>query len=233
MANAPGATLRRDDGTIVDHPGVDALRATYSDGAPATDSDELAAEHSASCGYSCTSRKLEPCYGGQIYGRVKHTTKGTWLQYWIFYYYRPHGVPGFTSHEGDWRTFQVHLPNGSTNPDRAMYSVEEDGEVCSWTNFTTESDRPVVYVGAGSHAIHRDAGISQADDGSDDEHRGNGRRVDPALVLITDTAPGWTAWPGTWGSTAGIVAGSPPGPAFQEDGDLWDAPDNVSWSTCE
>jgi hypothetical protein len=233
MAEHRRAALQRDDDTRIDAPGLAALRAVYADGVPASEGDDLVAGTSSGCGVVCTAAALERCHGSRIYGRVLRTSAGArWLQFWIFYYHQDHGAAGFTAHEGDWETIQLHLPAGATTPDSVLYSQGEDGESCAWTALERQGTRPVFYVAAGSHGVYARPGVSEQDPLPPDRHRGGGRAVDPRLAVLSDDAPAWVAWPGRWGSTDGKIEGSPHGPAFEDDGDRWDAPDALGWPAC-
>jgi len=162
-------------------------------------------------------------YADRTYGRVAYgNDDALWLQYWFFYYYDDQTNFGGGAHEGDWEMVQVRL--GATNqPDRAAYAqhgrdidlpIEKlGGETCGWSQVESFGGRPIVYVAQGSHASYFRPGHYDTPD-PDDNADGEGISGSPIIDEIRSDSPGWVAWPGKWGDTAGD-AESPPGPAFQ------------------
>lgn len=154
-----------------------------------------------------------------VYGRATRDSVGKlWLQYWVPYYYNGFEFMGFGPHEGDWELIQLRLDETSLIPLEAVYSAHNGGARCDWSKVPKragEPDVPVVFVAANSHAAYFKGGTSDDPVGSNpDRHRGNGQAFRPAIEMIRDGAPGWTAWPGDWGST-GPPTGSPAAPVSQ------------------
>ncbi len=94
---------------------------------------------------------------------------------------------------------QIRL-NASEQPEQAVYSQHKSAESHAWKDTPKAGDTPLVYVARGSHANYFSAGshwtgtwFDQAD--------GKGPQIAPTLEVLTDTAPAWLLWPGSWGDT--------------------------------
>ena len=155
-------------------------------------------------------------YADRAYGHAVHESNGpTWLQYWFFYYYNDKNYLGMGLHEGDWEMIQIRV-GGDAKPNAATFAQHRDGEALNWTDLklraSPDGDVPVVYVGRGSHASFAAPGehwpmFPLPPDYSD----GEGPLVRPTLEVISDQSPGWTLWPGKWGSSDS----SPTGPGLK------------------
>jgi Vacuolar protein sorting-associated protein 62 len=156
----------------------------------------------------------DPRYADRVYGHVVHQSNGqTWLQYWFFYYYNDKNYLGIGLHEGDWEMIQIRLGRDG-KPNAATFAQHRDGEAFNWSDLelraSPDGDVPVVYVGRGSHASFARSGehwpmFPLPPDYSD----GKGPLIRPAFEAISDQEPGWTGWPGKWGSSDS----SPTGPS--------------------
>lgn len=163
-----------------------------------------------------------PGNGDITYGQVLEGEAGTTiLQYWFFYYSNPKEYFDVGEHEGDWEGIQIILDDELV-PMVATYSQHTWRESCMWENIETTSDnRPVVYVGDGSHASYFTPGNHDVystpylvQDSADGENAAN--PVDPSVVDITER-PDWVGWAGTWGASPdppGPIGGSPIGPLY-------------------
>lgn len=183
-----------------------------------------------------------------VYARVKALPDGTVIQYWINYPVNDHPR---LFHEGDWEMVQVRL-DGALQPFRAEYSQHEAGQWREWSDVekVDGSERPVVYVAAGSHASYFRPGEFElvpylAWDFAD----GNGSALSPQVKVIPELEQAgetfsWLAFSGRWGEQTdaalclpeipGVFSPTghrdgPPGPAFQ--GVKWSDPAN--WLAAE
>ena len=178
------------------------------------------------------------------------------LQYWLWYAFNPYSpsVPAgelWQVHEGDWEAVEVLLDR-SGKPLVAGYSQHGEGTRRSWSRVPRRGSHPIVYVALGSHANYFRPGTHRFDprvvepllisiieqNGYEPvDHTGAGSTLRLNLVRITETAPGWMAYTGTWGEDqflrapgqAPIAFGTGPrGPALHE---LWRVPvaDVLGW----
>ena len=76
----------------------------------------------------------------------------TVIQYWFSYYYDDWA----NEHEGDWEMACVLVKDGA--PVGVAVSQHEGGEYREWNDLESREGRPVLYVAAGSHALHFEAG---------------------------------------------------------------------------
>jgi hypothetical protein len=183
-----------------------------------------------------------PGFRNVTYGRVVRA-HGVWLQYWFFYFLNDYQLAWGTGvHEGDWEMVMFRLapepgPDGRTQPEIAVYAQHTFCEVREWADVwrlarekesrkeevaPEDHDRPLVYVGRGSHASYFRPGYHETDfyDVTD------GRRapkVRPKLVVVSEPVPGWWRWPGRWG---GHRAGEW-GPDAPIRHDVWTHPDSL------
>ena len=157
-----------------------------------------------------------------VYGRVA----GDWLQYWLWFADNPQdrGVLRTGRHEGDWELVQVRV-DGS----QAVFSQHSSAERCGRDELRFEGSRLVVFAAHGSHALYPVAGLrDRMWPDPNDEARGDGERVRPRVVEVSESSPQWMSFSGRWGASRARwwVPGesdSPRGPAFQ--GVRWDDPE--------
>jgi hypothetical protein len=160
-----------------------------------------------------------------VYGR----RAGQWLQYWLLFEEntQDRGLFRTGRHEGDWEMIQLRLRDG--RPVQAVYAQHSGAESCGFRWAARGGRRPVVFLARGSHAAYfvggrRDRVWPDPNDVAD----GDGPRVRPRLVRVSESRPEWMRYRGRWGETrAGWVPGemdSPRGPAFQPQG-RWTDPD--------
>jgi hypothetical protein len=125
-----------------------------------------------------------------------------WLQYWFFYLYNSKNVI-IGEHEGDWEMIQLGLGD-DRNPDEVTYAQHGNGEKKPWKKIKKEEGdtAPVVLVAFESHAPYFNANPRHPYRGGLDRATGDGERVLPTLVHMTDR---WAEWPGTWGASVGDV----------------------------
>jgi hypothetical protein len=206
--DAPGNALKREDGTVLAAAkpaagqaqlSLDFLRARrYASRANVNDSDVIG---HAKKDYLDSYRQLHPQerYRNRIYGRAVDGEENLWLQYWFFYYYNDAPVRwiGYGKHEGDWEMIQLRV-DAQGRPDLAVYAQHREAGVREWVDVqkAANGDTPVVYVARAAHASYFAPGNHWND-------RADGGRPGPplALEIVTDTTPGWIAWPGRWGDT--------------------------------
>jgi hypothetical protein len=157
-------------------------------------------------------------------------------------YYDDPGFLGFGVHEGDLEMIQLRL-NAQGTPDAASYSQHRSGVRAAWNQLelamTSDGLVPVTYSARGSHANLLRAGISiSARSFLPDHNDGQGYRVRPELIVLSDTEPAWVQWPGSWGGTKappdvlgkiGIDANSPTAPNRHL---AWNQPD-VFHTSCD
>ena len=174
----------------------------YADGRTAATGDYLDA---ANTNYQQDAQRMRAAgYADRVYGRAAVSGGRTWLQYWFFYYYNPQNVLGFGVHEGDWEFIQVGL-DADGAPEVATYAQHSGGEHCPWSRVTKSGEAPVVYVALASHASYFSAGVHGRGIYPDDNHRGSGYRVRPALEVVSTSTP-FMAWRGRWGGSSSSPA---------------------------
>jgi hypothetical protein len=194
-------------------------------------------------GYLGDTRRMQAkghTFAGRIYGRVVGAGDGgTWLQYWLFYYYNPKNVRGVGKHEGDWEMVQVHL-KADGKPDRATYAQHEFGEAQEWEEVETKDGHPIAYVGNLSHASYfkrgtrpyamlrryLPLGIDHAFGGKQEgpPQVPEGPEETPRVELLPSES--WPRWPGQWGSGEHVFLGQGDGPSSPEhQGEKWSNPD--------
>jgi hypothetical protein len=189
----------------------------YADGRPARETDFI---NAANRTYQRDVQRLRAAgYGDRVYGRALTAGGKTWLQYWRFSYYNPQNVVGYGVHEGDWEFTQIGLDADGT-PDVATYGQHAKAERCPWGSVQKTGGVPVVYVALASHASYFSAGVNRRGALPDDDHRGRGYRVRPALEVVTQATP-LMAWRGRWGASKA----SPKAPRRQA---KWGAPNSYN-----
>jgi hypothetical protein len=102
----------------------------------------------------------------------------------------------------------------------SAYAQHNAGSLCSWTNTERTGrnhERPVVYVGGGSHASYFTAGTHNIGGvpGGDEANGKGWRDTSAKLRVVGNSSPRWINWPGVWGGSRGSKTGSPDGPKFQ------------------
>ncbi|MFZ0043797.1 MAG: hypothetical protein WAK93_20980, partial [Solirubrobacteraceae bacterium] len=234
LTDRPGNVLKRQDGTLIASsiPGAgDAqLRLAflgakqYANGQPATASDyieEVGGDYVA----QAHQMHLIAAYANRVHGRVAVDSTGArWLQYWFFMYYDNPNFLGFGTHQGDLEMIQLRL-DASGQPDVASYTQHRSGVRANWNQLelvpSADGLVPVTYSARGSHANLLRAGISVSERSFLPDHNdGQGPRIRPDLVVLSDTQAPWALWPGSWGGThasgilgqVGISANSPTSP---------------------
>lgn len=195
------------------------LRKQYAIGVAATRDDYLDA---TGRDYVADARLMhaQPQYRNQIYGHAVRDAQGKlWLQYWFFYYYNNKAFLGIGVHEGDWEMAQIRL-DPQNRPNVLTFSQHREGARASWADVdrvqTPDGPAPVVYCARGSHACYFRPGVHKEAPVVPDYNDAKGPRIRPGLVVISDNAPGWSPWPGKWGSTPRrnfLESDSPRGPS--------------------
>jgi hypothetical protein len=241
ITDRSGNQLMRPDGTkLVPGPVASALTLDvlrpghYADGTPVQNTDFV---KEVGSDYVAQARQMHalPGYGDRVHGRAVRDGSGTWwLQYWFFMYYDDPGFLGFGRHEGDVEMIQLRL-DASGAPNAASYSQHRSGVRAAWNQLemamTPDGLVPVTYSARGSHANLLRAGTSISTRSFLADHNdGQGHRVRPELVVLSDAAPAWALWPGSWGGThasgplgdIGIDANSPTAPNRHQ---AWRQPD--------
>jgi hypothetical protein len=180
-----------------------------------------------------------------VYGAAFRTRSRIDLQYWIWYPFDDfspgHPADDFWQvHEGDWEAVSVILTTAGS-PLVAAYSQHAKGRRRAWSRTPKRGERPVVYVGLGSHANFFTAGEQPLTPPAVDQatinvmkaygipvpadHTGTGRTIRPRLVRVSARTPSWMTFAGTWGETQYVhipgrdplvAGGGPRGPAFQQ-----------------
>ena len=194
-----------------------------------------------------------PCYAAAqeahgsepvVYGAAFRRGSRIDLQYWVWYPwngYSPTLPAGnlWQVHEGDWEAVSVVLDRAG-RPLVAGYSQHSEGKRRDWAKVSKRGQRPLVYVAHGSHANYFGPGKHRLDPRSVPsqlisiieafgvapvDHTGRGRVVQPRLVRVSASTPGWMAFAGAWGEdgyvhfpdNAPLASGlGPRGPAFHE-----------------
>jgi hypothetical protein len=217
---------RREDGSGLN---IRYLRGSrYPNGDEVRDDDRINLRGNDDEEYLRDARRLQANLSlfNRVYARVVpilndtgRVAVGAWLQYWVFYYYNSFEKQGIGKHEADWEMIQIRV-NDEARPIFANYAQHEDGSECAWADMERvgrRRQRPVVYVGGGSHASYFTPGGHDTAGIGGDRADGNGwhdRTV--KLRTIESTIPMWLNWPGYYGASLGAVD-SPRGPAFQSD----------------
>ncbi len=168
-----------------------------------------------------------------VYARVVRGANTTVIQYWFHYYYSSWGYtkgcdwPGAApclignNHEGDWEMIQVVLKDNL--PEYAVYAQHVGGSKRPWKYTEKQGDRPIVYVGWGSHAsFFKDAYYFQLGFASETTGRISTAPLQIKL-LPSDSDPPWLQFKGQWGADEGI-----PGTNYDDSpsGPRWDNPND-------
>lgn len=239
----PGNRLRRQDKTTIASVGdrltLDFLRpGEYPGGIDVAPTDVVEASNENYSAQYLELRRDNPRLRNVVYGRVAETGKGDWLQYWLFYFLNDYQLAwGAGVHEGDWEMVQYKLRADRSEPETAVYAQHNFCQVKPWSEVRRlaeekeeegvapepgDRDRPLVYVGRGSHASYFTAGYHPTDfyDYTDGKRR---PKAGARLVVVEKPPPGWCAWPGRWG---GSRAGGK-GPTGPHAHDQWSDPEGL------
>jgi hypothetical protein len=158
-----------------------------------------------------------------MYARTVSDNGRLWLQYWFWYFYNNYQLAfGAGLHEGDWEMVQLRMHPTEDRPDVAVYAQHRYGEKRSWGGVEKVGERPVVYIGRGSHASYFEKGFHQTEAWYD---LADGKRKAPdlALEIIDAKKHAWMRWRGHWGDTTpsehdklGLQSNSPTGPGAKK-----------------
>ncbi len=165
-------------------------------------------------------RTQRPELNNRMYGRTVEHNDRLWLQYWFWYFYNDYQLAfSAGTHEGDWEMVQIRMHPTEDHPDLAVYAQHRYGEKRPWDGVEKVGERPVVYVGRGSHASYFEPGFHQTEAWYD---LADGKRGAPdplELELIGADTHAWMRWKGRWGDTKpnpddklGLHSNAPTGP---------------------
>ena len=179
-----------------------------------------------------------------IYARSVESHGRLWLQYWFFYFFNDYQLAwGIGIHEGDWEMIQLRMKppveegGAPVEPEIAVYAQHNFCEVRPWSDVRRlaveqskdggtpdpgAEDRPLVYVGRGSHASFFEPGYHETDF-YDITNGERSSKKGARLELIGDPPPDWLRWPGRWGGTRAGGRG-PEAPCSQSQ---WDDPEKL------
>ena len=200
----------------------------YSNGTPVQDGDAIGVRGKDYREQYRRLRASHPELSDVVYGHAIEANGRLWLQYWFWYFYNDYQLSfGLGTHEGDWEMVQFRMDMDAGHPEIAVYTQHRRSEVRPWEEVETLGDRPVIYVARGSHAAFFEPGFHQTEawyDLADGKRRMTHR---PRLEILRTDEPGWTRWPGRWGSTLprnAIESNSPTGPGAKR---AWTDPDKM------
>ena len=163
-------------------------------------------------------REAHPEFRNVVYGRTVESDGRLWLQYWFFYYFNDYQLAwGIGVHEGDWEMIQLRMKppareGAAPDPDIAVYAQHNFCEIRSWPDVKRlaeeqakeesavtpgAEDRPLVFVGRGSHASFFETGFHETD--FYDVTNGKRKPKTARLEVIAEAPPDWLRWPGRWG----------------------------------
>jgi hypothetical protein len=158
-------------------------------------------------------RRAHPEYRNLMYGRALRAKQRLWLQYWFFYFLNDYQLAlGIDVHEGDWEMIQLRLKEDDSEPEIAAYAQHNFCELREWPAVPRlaqekerageapepgDSDRPLVYVGRGSHASFFGPGYHPTDFYDITDGKRSPKRE--TRLEIVDQPPAWLEWPGHWG----------------------------------
>jgi hypothetical protein len=182
-------------------------------------------------------RTKHPELNNRMYARTVTDNGRLWLQYWFWYFYNNYQLAfGAGLHEGDWEMVQFRMHPTEDRPDVAVYAQHRYGEKRSWSAVKKDGERPIVFVGRGSHAAYFEAGFHQTEAWYD---LADGKRKAPdvALEIIEAKTHDWMRWRGHWGDTKpsehdklGLQSNSPTGPGHKKQ---WSNPNAMLDSATE
>ncbi len=239
----PGNRLHRGDkakttiATVGDGLTLDFLRPDrYPNGDEAHPSDVIEADNEDYSDRYRELRRANPELRNVIYGHVAETAKGAWLQYWLYYFLNDYQLAwGAGVHEGDWEMVQYKLGADRAEPEQAVYAQHNFCQVKPWSEVRRlaeekeaegaapapgDEERPLVYVGRGSHASFFTPGYHPTD--FYDYTDGTRKPKNPRLTIVEEPPP-WFQWPGHWGGSRAGGKG-PTGPCAH---DQWEKPESL------
>jgi hypothetical protein len=241
----PGNRLRRSGahGKVLATAGealsLDFLRAgAYPGGEKALSSDLIEASGDDYDDQYQRLRRENQALRNLFYGRVVRGAHDTWLQYWFFYFLNDYRLAwGSGVHEGDWEMVQFKLDAAESVPEIAVYAQHSFCEVRTWPDVRRlaeemeeegeqpsagDRDRPLVYVGRGSHASYFTPGYHPTDfyDVTDGRRR---PKTEVKLEVVAEDTHPWLWWPGYWGGSRAGAAG----PSAPCEHDQWTNPDSL------
>src|SRR3954451_17212362 len=206
--DSPSNVLKRADGTVLARPPQLKLQFlgphTYPDGRNVL-SDDVIGETTMDYAKHAAALHKNADYRDRAHGHARPDRNGRlWLQYWLFYYYNDFQLLGPLAsggkHEGDWELVQIRL-GPSEQPEQIVFSQHRAAESKAWADVKKSGQNtPLVYVARGSHANYFGAG-SHFTGTWFDQADGKGPQISPTLVVVGDSTPAWTQWPGAWGDT--------------------------------
>ncbi|MBC7128429.1 MAG: Vps62-related protein [Thermoplasmatales archaeon] len=173
--------------------------------------------------------------GYAVYARVTPSGSNIVIQYWFFYAFNKGPL---NIHEGDWEMVQLII-DPSSQPTYAMYSQHNGGQKAEWKDVEKDGNHIKVYVARGSHANY--FMYYQGKTGLANDAVGkNGKIIYPDdynLVILWEkgnhiSQQNWIDFAGRWGefgSAEDELRGKrgPYGPAYRENGEMWNKP--VEW----
>jgi hypothetical protein len=212
----PGNRLRRADGTVLAEAGkglsLEFLRAKkYANGEAVQSTDVIEATGDDFGKQYQALRSRNQDLRNVIYGRIVRNAHGTWLQYWFFYFFNDYRLAPGGLHEGDWEMVQFKLDDETNEPKMAVYAQHTFCEVRRWSEVKRlaeekespapeDRDRPLVYVGRGSHASYFEPGYHPTDfyDLTDGKRH---PKKEVRLEVVSESTHPWLWWPGHWGGS--------------------------------
>ena len=238
----PGNRLLRADGKPVGEGAELSLELLdgdrYSDGSEVRKDDKIEAARDDYGVQYAALRQEHQELRNVIYGRAVRSHQRLWLQYWFFYFFNDYQLAwGIDLHEGDWEMIQLRMDEAESEPEIAVYAQHAFCEVRPWERVPKlaeekseaglavedgDQDRPLVYVGRGSHASFFSAGYHPTAfyDVTDGKRA---PKKEPRLEVIPEQPPGWLRWPGYWGGERAGAKG-PGGPVRH---DQWENPEKL------
>jgi hypothetical protein len=195
----------------------------YDNGEPWDDGDVISDPSKNYRAEYVRLRTEHPELNNVMYARSVEDNGRLWLQYWFWYFYNNYQLAfGAGLHEGDWEMVQLRMHPTEDRPDVAVYAQHRYGEKRSWGAVKKVGERPIVYVGRGSHASYFEKGFHQTEAWYD---LADGKRKAPELAveIVHDKTHEWMRWRGTWGDTKpsdhdklGLQSNSPTGPGHKK-----------------
>jgi hypothetical protein len=162
-----------------------------------------------------------------VYYHQSNQQGKTILQYWFFYAYNNGEL---NVHEGDWEMIQLIIE--SNKPTTAMYSQHHSGQQLNWAEVDTTSTHPHVYVSRGSHANYFRSFSGKLGIASDTVGNNGMILTNENYQLVELSDQEWLSFAGRWGEMQPVEDtflgfSGPFGPAFRENGNMWNNP--VGW----
>ena len=166
-------------------------------------------------------------YDTVVYYQQSEKMGKTVLQYWFFYAYNNGDL---NVHEGDWEMIQLIFE--SSTPTTAMYSQHHSGQQIQWNEVDATSTHPHVYVSRGSHANYFRSFSGKLGIAGDTVGNNGLILTNEDYQLVELTNQSWLSFAGRWGEMQEVEdtllgLSGPFGPAFRENGNMWNNP--VGW----